>query len=110
MDMENLIKNLREIRGVKSVKKQSGPVLRIDLFSREIKGSDASEIKGNLRKITPRIKSTLDDARKNSVFKGWEWIVRPEKQYQETSLGKGSLSDRKAKGHKPDYYRVSIRE
>jgi len=51
MDMENLIKNLREIRGVKSVKKQSGPVLRIDLFSREIKGSDASEIKGNLRKI-----------------------------------------------------------
>jgi len=65
--MENLIKNLREIRGVKSVKKQSGPVLRIDLFSREIKGSDASEIKGNLRKITPRIKSTLDDARK-TVF------------------------------------------
>jgi len=46
MDMENLIKNLREIRGVKSVKKQSGPVLRIDLFSREIKGLMPVKLKG----------------------------------------------------------------
>jgi hypothetical protein len=108
--MKNIIQDLLEIKGVKSVKRQSGPVLRINLFSREIKGSDASDIQGNLRKITPRIKSTLDNGRKNGVFSGWEWIVRPEKQYQETSLSRDSISDRKAKGHKPDYYRVSIQE
>lgn len=108
--MEDTIQELIEIEGVKNVKKQSGPVLRINLFSKEIKGSDASQIHGNLRKITPRIKSILDNARKNGVFSGWEWIVRPEKQYQETSLGKRKVSDRKAKGHKPDYYRVSIQE
>lgn len=108
--MEDLIQDLIEIQGVKNVKKQSGPVLRINLFSREIKGSDASEIKGNLRKITPKIKSTLDEGRKKGVFTGWEWIVRPEKKYQETSLGRDSISDRKTKGHKPDYYRVSIQE
>jgi len=108
--MENIIQELLDIKSVKSVKRQSGPVLRINLFSREIKGSDASDIQGNLRKITPRVKSTLDNGRKNGVFSSWEWIVRPEKQYQETSLGRDSISDRKAKGHKPDYYRVSIQE
>lgn len=108
--MKDLIQKLIEIQGVKNVKRQSGPVLRINLFSREIKGSEASEIKGNLRKITPKIKSTLDEGRKNGAFKAWEWIVRPEKKYQETSLGRDSVSDRKTKGHKPDYYRVSIQE
>lgn len=108
--MKGTIEKLIDIKGVKNVKRQSGPVLRINLFSREIKGSEASEIKGNLRKITPKIKSTLDEARKNGEFKGWEWIVRPEKKYQETKLGRDSISDRKAKGHKPDYYRVSIQE
>ena len=108
--MNETIEELIEVKGVKNVKRQSGSVLRINLFSRDIKGSEASEIKGNLRKITPKIKSVLDQGRKNGDFKGWEWIVRPEKQYQETKLGKDSISDRKAKGHKPDYYRVSIEE
>lgn len=108
--MEELIQELKEIQGVKSVKKQSGPVFRIELFSQEIKGSEVFDIKGDLRKITPRIKSVLDEARKEGVFSGWEWIVRPEKKYQETSLGKRKVSDRKAKGHKPDYYRIAIQE
>jgi len=108
--MEDLIQNLIEIQGVKNVKKQGGPVLRVNLFSREIKQSEASEIKGNLRKITPKIKSTLDEGRKNGAFSGWEWIVRPKKKYQETSLGRDSISDRRTKGHKPDYYRISIQE
>lgn len=108
--MEEVIEELREIKGVKNVRKQSGPVLRIELFSREIPGSEAVEIRGDLRSISQRIVSALDEASSNGVFDSWEWIVRPEKQYQETGLGRGSVSDRKEKGHRPGYYRVSILE
>jgi hypothetical protein len=106
--MEDLIQDLLEIDGVKNVKRHGGPVLRINLFSREIPGSEAEEIRVDLRKVTPKIKSCLDDARQNGDISGWEWIVRPEKQYQETSLGRSKVSDRKAKGYDPSYYRVSI--
>lgn len=108
--MEELIQEIKEITGVKNVKKQSGPVLRINLFSKDIKGTETSEIKGNLRKITPRVKTLLDQSRKNGVISSWEWIVRPKKKYRETSIGKTSISDKKPKGHKPDYYRVSIQK
>lgn len=109
-DLGSVIDDLRGIDGVKAVRRQSGPVLRIELFSREIPGSEAVEIRGDLRSISQSIAGVLDDASNNSVFNSWEWIVRPEKKYQETSLGSGSVSDRKDKGHRPGYYRVSIIE
>lgn len=108
--MKKLIEDLLEIEGIKGVKRQSGPVLKLELFSREIKGSEASEIMGDLRKITPKIRSALKNGKEKGYISGWEWIIRPEKKYQTTSLGKKSLSDRKSKGHKPDYYRVSIQD
>jgi len=106
--MENLIKDLREIDGVKNVRRQSGPVLRIELFSREVSGSEVVEIRGDLRSISQRIVSVLDEASGDGVFDSWEWIVKPEKQYQETRLGRRKTSDRKEKGHRPGYYRVSV--
>lgn len=108
--MEDLIKNLRNVEGVKSVKVQTGPVLKIDLFSKPILGSEVVEIRGDLRKISQKIRSRIDKASKKGEFKGWEWIVKPEKKYQETSLGTDKVSDRKSKGHKPGYYRVSIQK
>lgn len=106
--MEELIDDLRAIEGVKSVKRESGPVLKIDLFSREVPGSESEKISGDLRKISQKIRNSLENASSEGVFTGWEWIVKPEKKYQETSLGRRKVSDRKAKGHEPAYYRVSI--
>lgn len=50
--MKKIIQNLRDIQGVKNVKRQSVSVLKINLFSREIKNSEAEIIKGDLRKIS----------------------------------------------------------
>ena len=108
--MQEVIEELRSIEGVKNVRRQSGPVLKIELFSREIPGSEAVEIRGDLRTISQKIVNSLDEASSNEVFDSWEWIVRPEKKYQETSLGRRKVSDRKDKGHRPGYYRVSVIE
>jgi hypothetical protein len=108
--MEHLIEDLLELDSVKSVKRQSGPVLKIELFCREIPNSELVEIKGDLRKTTPRIRSILEDNKKGGEISGWNWVVRPEKKYSETSLGRLKISDRKAKGHRPGHYRVSIKE
>lgn len=108
--MEEVIEQLRSIEGVKNMRRQSGPVLKIELFSREISGSEAVEVRGDLRSISQRIVSVLDKASSEGVFDSWEWVVRPEKQYREAGLGHGSISDRKEKGHKPGYYRVSVLE
>ncbi|QKQ98394.1 hypothetical protein GKQ38_02605 [Candidatus Nanohaloarchaea archaeon] len=109
--MEELIQDLRKIEGVKAVRKQSGPVLKIELFHREIPASEAVDILGDLRSISQSIVSILDEARSDGEFESWEWIQKPEKKYQETSLGRNSsVSDRKDKGHRPGYYRVSIIE
>lgn len=108
--MEQLIKDLREIDGVKAVRRQSGPVLKIELFHQEIPNSEAVKIQGDLRSISQNIVNTLNEARNEEVFESWEWVRKPEKKYQETSLGQNrSVSDRKAKGHRPGFYRVSIR-
>lgn len=106
--MEELIENLRSVEGVKNVKKQSGPVLRINLFSRELPNSEAEVIRGDLRKTGQQLRNALEEARKDGTISSWEWIVKPQKKYTETSLGKGKISDRKDKGHKPAYYRVNI--
>lgn len=106
--MKDLIQSLRELESVKAVRKQSGPVLKVELFHREIKGSEAVEIRGDMRKISQQVRSCLETAKKEDEIEGWGWIVKPEKKYQETSLGRGKVSDRKSKGHKPGYYRISI--
>lgn len=106
--MEQLIKNLRELEGVKNVKHQSGPVLKVNLFSREIPNSEAEQIRGDLRKLSQKLRNQLEQARKDGDIDSWEWIVKPEKQYTETSLGRDSITDRKDKGHKPAYYRIAI--
>nr|ADE29235.1 hypothetical protein [uncultured virus] len=106
--MKQLIEDLRQVEGVKNVKKQSGPVLKINLFSRELPNSEAEIIRGDLRKTGQQLRNVLEDARKDNGINTWEWIVKPQKKYAETSLGKGKLTDRKDKGHKPAYYRVNI--
>lgn len=106
--MEKLLEKLRSIEGVKNIKLQSGPVLKINLFSNEIPGNEAEEIKGDLRKISPKIRNRLEKARKNSEISSWNWIRKPQKQYTETSIGTEKISDRKPKGHRPPYYTVSI--
>lgn len=106
--MQQLIQKLSGIEGVKNVKKYNQRVLEINLFSREIPGSEAEEIRGDLRKISQNIRNTLEKSRKQSRIQNWEWINKPEKQYEETQLGKRKVKDRKDKGHKPAYYRVSI--
>lgn len=108
--MEELVQKLRQIEGIKSVEKHNGPVFKLKLYSRRVGKTEIYDIDGNLRKISQKLRNVLEEARQNNLFSNWEWVVKPEKKYQETSLGKRKLSDRKPKGHKPDYYRVSVEE
>ena len=108
--MEQLIQKLSKLSSVKAVRRESGPVLKIELFSRPLKHSEAVEIKGDLRSITPKIRSKLDEARDSGEISSWQWIVRPKKQYQETKLGRDKVTDRKDGGHKPGFYRVDVRD
>lgn len=105
--MEELIQELSEIKGVRNVKKRNESVLKINLHSREIPGQEAEEIMGDLRKISPKISNTLDDSEEIS---GWNWIQKPKKQYTETGLKTGNVNDRKAAGHRPPYYTLSVQE
>lgn len=107
--MREVIDELRDIEGVKNVKRHSN-TLKINLFSRPIPGSEAVELSGDLRKISQSIVSVLDGARSSGSFENWEWVQKPEKQYEKTKLGKKKVSDRKDGGHKPGFYRVSIRK
>lgn len=106
--MEELINELSSIEGVKNIKKYNQKVLEINLFSREIPGSEAEEIRGDLRKISQNIRNILEKHRKKGKIQNWEWMNKPEKQYTETQLGKRKIKDRKDKGHKPAYYRITI--
>lgn len=106
--MKELIKSIRDVQGVQNVKKRSGPTLKINLYSKEIPGREAEKLQGDLRKISPKIRNRLEEARESSVIEGWNWIQKPEKQYDETSIGTEKVNDRKAIGHKPNYYTVSV--
>ncbi len=108
--MQELIQELRDIQGVKNVKKQSGPVLKVNLFGRPVPNSEAVEIKGDLRKISQKLRNQLDQAQEKGEISSWEWIVKPEKKYTDSSPRDLKVSDRKDKGHKPAYYRVAIEE
>lgn len=108
--MEELVEHLRQIKGVKSVEKHNGPVFKIKLHGRRVGQTEIYDINGDLRKISQRVRNVFEEGREKRLFSNWEWVVKPEKKYQETSLGKDKLSDRKPKGHKPNYYRVSVEE
>lgn len=106
--MEDLIENLRDVEGVQNVKRESGPVLKINLFSSEIPSSEVEKISGDLRKISQKILNRLERASSTGAVSGWEWIIKPEKKYSQKKLGNSRVSDRKPKGHEPAYYRVAI--
>ena len=108
--MQDLIEEINGVQGVKSVKRRSGPTLKINLYSREIKGREAEELQGDLRKISPKIRHQLEQAREDSVIDGWNWIQKPEKQYDKTGIRTEKVSDRKEIGHKPSFYTVSIED
>ena len=93
-----LIEELNELEGVKSVRKRKNE-LRIELFTKDI--GEASKIRGDLSSITPKIRNVLEEH-----LDQWEWIVRPKKRYSETEIG--GVTDRKPKGYDPDYYAVSL--
>ena len=102
--MKEIVQKLNEIEGIKSTRFQGEKVLKIKPFSRKRKGQDAEKIMGDLRKITPRISSTLDSI---DSLDSWEWNVKPKKRYAEKGIS-DSVKDRKPKGHKPAHYLVTI--
>ena len=102
--MKELTTKIRDIEGIKSVRPQGEKLLKIKPFSKELKGQEEVKIMEDLRKITPKISNVLDSA---ESVDSWEWNVRPKKRYAETGIS-DSVSDRKAKGHKPSYYLVTI--
>ena len=102
--MKDIVQKLTEIEGIKTVRPKGESVLKIKPFSRERKGQDAEKIVGDLRKITPKISNTLDSM---DSIDSWEWNVRPKKRYAETGVS-DSVNDRKAKGHRPAHYIVTV--
>ncbi len=106
--MKDLIEELLDLDGVKSVRKFNDSVLRIELHSRRVPDTELFEVSGDLRKISQQIRSCLEEARQNKEFSTWEWMTKPEKKYQKTSLGRKKINDRKSIGHNQDYYEVSV--
>jgi hypothetical protein len=108
--MRELIQEISEIKGVQNVKKKGGPVLKVNLHSREQPGQEAEKIMGDLRKISPKISTRLDDALEKGEISGWNWNRKPDKKYSETGVETEKVSDRKPVGHEPSYYIISIQE
>lgn len=107
--MEKLLQELNSLDEIKAVKRFSGPVLKIQLFTHEIKGSEAVKVRGDLKSISQKLVNALNDARERGDIQGWNWVEKPEKKYQETNLGyDSSVTNRKDKGHKTGYYQVSV--
>jgi hypothetical protein len=102
------LEDLRQVDGVKYVKRKSGGTLRIDLFSREIPGREAEDIQCDLRKTSQRLSSRLDDAVKSGEIGGWSWVEKPQKQYRDSSPDSVQVSDRQGAGHKPSHYTVNL--
>lgn len=103
---QKLLKELREVEGVKNVKQRSD-TLKINLFSRPIPGGETKEIRGDLRSISQRIGNILDNLRSRNDIERWEWIQKPEKKYLENSVTE-NVSDRKPKGYNRTYYTVAV--
>jgi hypothetical protein len=105
--MSSLAKKLTKVTGVKTVENR-GDTLKIKLYSRE-KG-DAHGIKGDLRKISQKIRHRLDEARSNSEIDTWNWVEKPEKEYRSKGPDIEKVNDRQPIGHKPAYYTVSMQK
>lgn len=103
--MKQLPEKIQGIKGVKNVRK-NGAGLKIELFTDKVRGADAEKIKGDLRKISQKLRSKLEQARQNGEIKSWEWNIRPQKKYQDAGIG--GVTDRKEKGHDPAYYSVTV--
>jgi hypothetical protein len=108
--MKEIIQDINEVTGVKNIRRKGNNLLNIELFSRKVEGSEAFKIKGNLRKISQKIRNKLETHKKKGQIQNWNWIAKPEKKYAETQLGKGETTDRKEKGHKTDYYTIEIQK
>lgn len=105
--MSDIADELLEIESVKAVRRQGENVLKIELFCKDIPGSENVEIPGDLRSISSKIRSRLESARETGEIDGWNWIEKPQKKYQSRSLGT-NVSDRKEKGYRPGHYMVSF--
>lgn len=106
--MQGIINKLRVLEGVKAVRREGEDVLKIQLFTKEIPETEAVEIHGDLRSISQKLVNTLNEG-KGEEYGRWNWIQKPEKKYQETSLGgRSGVTDRKEKGHKPGFYKVVL--
>lgn len=103
--MEQLPEKIQEIKGVKNVRR-NGAGLKIELFTDKVRGADAEKIKGDLRKISQKLRSELEDARQKGEIKAWEWNIKPQKRYQDAGIG--GVTDRKEKGHNPAHYNITI--
>jgi hypothetical protein len=107
--MDQLINKILGEKPVKSVKKRSGPTLRIDLYTRDISGREEKKIPGSLRKISSSIKLCLENAISRNEIKAWNWIQKPKKRYRDRADSL-NVSDREPIGYKPAYYTLSIQK
>ncbi len=60
--MKQLLQELNQLDEIKAVKKFNDRVLKIQLFTRDIKGSDAVEIRGDIQSISQKLIRRLNDA------------------------------------------------
>jgi hypothetical protein len=104
--MERVLQQLREIEGVKAVRRRSDSIIEVEPFAREVEGRDLRKIPVDLRKVVPAIKSALDDA-KGSEIQSWRLVETPEKRYRDRSPSE-SVSDREPLGYRPWKYVVEI--
>ncbi|MFB6190018.1 MAG: hypothetical protein ABEJ91_00415 [Candidatus Nanohaloarchaea archaeon] len=104
--MEKLVHQLREIEGVKAVRRRTEEIIEVEPFSQEVEGRDHRKIPVDLRKVTPKIKSALDNAKGKSIT-SWRLVETPEKRYRDRSPSE-SVSDREPLGYRPWKYVVEI--
>lgn len=104
--MENILEQLRDIEGVKAVRRRTDSIIEVEPFSREVEGRDLREIPVDLRKVTPKIKSILEDT-EGSEIQSWRLVETPEKRYRDRSPG-DSISDKEPLGYRPWKYVVEV--
>lgn len=102
--MKKLIQNLNDIEGVKSARLRGEKLVMVKPHKIELENQEEDKIPVDLRKLSRNLKKTLSNSKK---LKSWDWNVKPQKQYKETSLG-GSISQRKSKGYDPSNYLITI--
>jgi len=102
--MEGLLRKIHSIEGVKSIDRHGDSVIRINLYSREIRKNQLYEIGGDLRQVSGEIRKVLEENTES-----WNWNQKPEKKYREEGPETG-VNDRKPLGHDRDFYSVVIED